>query len=138
MRAFLVGSAVLAALGIVHLGCGGAESTGSSSGQADAGDDRFRPAGDGTRISEADACALLVGAQGMRRLALSCAGTSRVCPDALRTDFGAECLEYDQGSVKGCIAYYGEAKTCEDLSQAIDKCAITAFAGSQPNGCPAP
>lgn len=141
MRPFLLRSVGLAALALVGIGCGGAESASaasSSSGPSDAGDGRVHPPGDGTHVSEASACETLKGAQAMRRLELSCTGTSRICPDALRAEFATECLEYDQGSVQGCLAYYNEAKTCDDLSKAINDCAVTSFAGSQPKGCPAP
>jgi hypothetical protein len=116
----------------------GATSSSSSSGagQPDAGGDPSHPPGDGKHISEADACNLLSDARVKRRLALNCGGASLTCPDLLRPMFMTPCLEYDRGSVQGCIYQYFAAATCEALLKSFDECTITAFPDSQPNGCP--
>ena len=69
-------------------------------------------------------------------LAQGCVGTSPTCPSFLRTEFSADCLQYDKGSVDGCLAFYKTKTTCEDLRKALDECVITAYTDSAPAGCP--
>ena len=64
------------------------------------------------------------------------AGTTRTCPEFLRAQFSKQCLQYDQGSVQGCIDYYNDKKSCADLSKGINDCAVTPLAGTEPKGCP--
>jgi hypothetical protein len=87
-------------------------------------------------MSEADACNALSAAQDADDGALMCSATSYPCPDLLRAEFSTSCLQYDQGSVQGCIAYYAMAMTCDALAAAIAGCAVTPIAGSAPKGCP--
>jgi hypothetical protein len=87
-------------------------------------------------MSEADACNTLSMAQDADNGALMCTATSRPCPTLLRAEFVTSCLQYDQGSVQGCVAYYGMATTCEELAAAIAACAIMPIDGSAPKGCP--
>ena len=63
-------------------------------------------------------------------------GTSPTCPSLLRADFGTACMEYDQGSVEGCIDHYNDAKTCDTLALNADDCRITPYPGTEPTGCP--
>lgn len=137
MRASLLLGLGLSAALLSPLGCGadsGGDST-SSSGTPEAGDGKVHPKGNGTHQTEQDACAALTSSQTMLRLHLSCVGTSFTCPAFLRAQFSTPCLEYDQGSVAGCIAYYGQAASCADLSKAIDDCAVTPFPGTTSAGC---
>jgi hypothetical protein len=131
-----------AALLLVVPGCGSEtkESNGeSSSGDPiEAGDGRYRPLGNNTHVSEAAACDALSKAQGSRVQALGCNITTRTCPALLRVEFLVACMEYDEGSVQGCIDYYQTKKNCTDLKAAIDDCVVTAFPGTEPNGCPMP
>ncbi|MRG90664.1 hypothetical protein [Polyangium spumosum] len=99
-------------------------------------DGRYRPPASGERTTEAIACDTLVDAHADRMLKLGCAGTSRTCPGFLRAEFGAECLEYDKGSVDGCLAFYASKTTCQELNDALGACVITAYEGSTPAGCP--
>jgi hypothetical protein len=99
-------------------------------------DGKYRPPGNGQRTTEALACQALVDSHSQTLLTLGCAGTSRTCPSFLRAEFGADCLEYDKGSVDGCVAYYESKTTCADLATALDACVITDFEGSAPAGCP--
>jgi hypothetical protein len=162
MRPYLPWSFGFSAAFLLAIGCGSSESTGGSTGtggsgsnsstgstgsssstgstgsssSSGSGSDPSHPPGNGMHISEATACDLLSSAQGMQRLTLKCTGTSRTCPDLLRSVFMTECLEYDQGSVQGCISQYFAAKTCDELLKAFDECMITSFPGSEPKGCP--
>jgi hypothetical protein len=118
------------------LACGSGETAGtSSSGTPDAGDGKFHPMGNGTHITEANACTTLANAQSAAVGQLGCAGTTRLCPDLLRAQFVTACLEYDEGSVQGCIKYYSEATTCDELNKNIGDCAITAFSNTMSAGC---
>ena len=135
MRSFILLAALLSLLA-----CGSSEtastaSSSSSSGTPEAGDGKVHPPGNGTHETEAAACTALTNAQTAVRGKLSCAGTSRTCPDFLRFTFVTACLEYDQGSVAGCVAYYNQAKTCDELNQAITDCVITSFPGTMSAGC---
>lgn len=158
MRPYLLLGFELSAPFLLAIGCGPVESSGQSTGggasgatsttstasasaasgggQPDAGGDPSHPPGDGKHISEADACSLLSSARAMRRIALSCTGASLTCPDLLRPMFMTPCLEYDRGSVQGCISQYFAAETCDALFKSFDECTITAFPDSQPSGCP--
>jgi hypothetical protein len=117
-------------------GCSGEDSSGTTGGPMEASDGKFHPPGNGMAMSESDACNTLTSAQSSRRQALGCAGTTRTCPEFLRAQFTTECLQYDQGSVQGCVAYYEEKKSCVDLNMSVDECAVTPLAGTAPMGCP--
>jgi hypothetical protein len=54
----------------------------------------------------------------------------------LRVEFATPCLQYDEGTVQGCVAYYGMASSCDALAAAITNCEIAPIAGSAPKGCP--
>jgi hypothetical protein len=118
---------------LVALGCGGMP---ASSGGSGGDDGKVHPATNGTAISETVACSTLNMAQSAQITALACVATSVDCPDLLRFEFGTACMEYDQGSVAGCVAYYATATTCDALQTAIGVCAVAPVAGSAPTGCP--
>ncbi|MDC3957989.1 hypothetical protein KEG38_29300 [Polyangium jinanense] len=99
-------------------------------------DGKFRPPASGERTTEADACNTLVDAHSDRMIALGCVGSSRTCPGFLRAEFSAECLQYDKGSVDGCLEFYASKTTCQDLVPALEGCVITAYEGTTPAGCP--
>lgn len=103
--------------------------------QPEAGDGKYHPPPNGTHTTEALACNALVNGHSKRMLALGCTGTSRTCPGFLRSNFGASCLEYDQGSVDGCLAYYDMQKSCEELAPALEGCMITSYPGTMSAGC---
>ena len=131
-----------AALLLVVQGCGSetqeTDDDTSSGGPIEAGDGRYYPPGNNTHISEAAACDALASAQDARVQALKCPITTRTCPSLLRVEFLVACLEYDEGSVQGCIDYYQTKKTCPELKEALDSCVVTAFPGTEPYGCPPP
>jgi hypothetical protein len=127
----------LLVLVVAGSGCGGDDNVETQPPPPpDAGDGRVHPPPDGVHISETTACKNLVDAQGAKRLQLGCIGTDRTCPQFLRFEFGTECLEYDDGSVKGCIGHYNIQATCEDLNTAVKDCVVTPYPGTEPNGCP--
>jgi hypothetical protein len=109
-------------------GAGGAGSGG--------GDGKLHPPGNGMAISEADACNTLSMAQDTQHTSLGCAFTSEGCPDLLRAEFVTQCLQYDQGSVQGCVTYYSMAQSCSALNMAISNCVVTPIDNSAPSGCP--
>lgn len=139
----VVSSRPLSSLGIGALagalslfGCGdGGSGDGSGSSTTTTTDHRYHPTADGTHITEKSACDALVNKQEKKLLALKCIGTGQVCPGFLRSEFSTACMEYDQGSVAGCIAYYDQQTTCDGLKAAIESCVVTAYPGTEPNGC---
>lgn len=132
----LAGFALFSAfLGLLACGSEQAASTSSSSGMPEASDGKFHPPGSGMQAAEADACAALTAAQSQARTHLGCAGTSRTCPDFLRATSGVACLQYDQGTVQGCIDYYNQAKTCDELNQHIGDCVVAWFPDTMSPGC---
>jgi hypothetical protein len=115
--------------------------TGSGSGSGTTGDPpddgKIRPAGNGTPVSEEAACASLLDGQAQQVKSLGgCVSTSPVCPNFLRSQSGAECLQYDEGAVKGCLEIYAATKSCTELSEARNNCYVATIAGSAPKGCP--
>jgi hypothetical protein len=125
--------AVLLAMALSACGSDG----GSGGGGAGGEDGKYHPAGNGQHQSQADACDALSEAQDAKSKALACTTTSRPCPTLILVQVGGtECLEYDQGSVQGCVDYYDKQATCDELAKAVDACVVTSFPGSAPNGCP--
>ena len=116
--------------------CGADSTSGSTGDPPNADDGKFHPPGNGTPVSETAACTMLTDAQSKQFMMLGCASTTRVCPDFLRSQSATECLQYDEGSVNGCLQFYSDAKTCKDLSTAAGKCVVATITGSAPKGCP--
>jgi hypothetical protein len=99
-------------------------------------DGNLHPAGNGTPISEDAACAALLDGQAQHVKSLGgCVSTSPVCPGFLRAQSGAECLQYDEGAMKGCLDIYSATKSCAELSDARARCYVAPIAGSAPKGC---
>jgi hypothetical protein len=128
----LVLVASLCALGFA---CGSSDDPDTGEGPSDVDDGRYHPEANGVHTTEAAACDALEDAQTTMLHELDCAGTTRPCPELLRAQFKTQCLEYDEGSVSGCVAYYKAKKTCDDLNDAIADCAVTAYQ-TAPAGCP--
>jgi len=99
-------------------------------------DGKLRPPPSGERMAEASACSALSDAHSKALLGAGCVGTVRTCPTLLRLQSGAECLQYDKGSLDGCIAHINEQTMCSDIAGAIDDCIVYAYADSAPAGCP--
>ncbi|UQA56410.1 hypothetical protein [Polyangium aurulentum] len=105
----------------------------------DAGDGKYRPPPSGVHTTEDAACKTLLDAHSKQMLTLGCAGTSPVCPNYLRVEYGGvKCMEYDKGSVDGCLAYFQMQSTCDALGDALADCLITAYPGTEPAGCATP
>ena len=131
-----LGSGVLA-MALTFTGCGDGGSGGSGGGSSTttSTDGKYRPAADGTHVTEKAACDALVSKQEKKLLALKCVGTGQTCPGFLRSEFQTACMEYDGGSVAGCIAYYDQQSSCAALKTAIDACLVTPYPGTEPAGC---
>jgi hypothetical protein len=106
--------------------------------EKDSGDGKVHPPPNGQHVSEDAACSALLAAQDARIKSLQCAITTRTCPALLRTVFTTACMEYDQGSVNGCIEHYKGKTTCDGLEEGIAECVVTPYPGSEPAGCPSP
>jgi len=97
-------------------------------------DGRVHPPPNGVHIGEGEACVSVQGAFRDQALALGCSATTRLCPEFLRSQFGAACMEYDQGSVAGCVEYYQGLTQCGELDPAM--CVVIPYPGTEPAGCP--
>lgn len=129
-------AALFVALPLTLAACGSSEPSGTG-GSGGSGDGKVRPEGNGQRQSQAAACKALLDAQDARGQALQCTITSRPCPTLIQVMVGGkDCLEYDQGSVQGCVDYYAQQNDCDAFSKALDACLVTAFLDSAPAGCP--
>jgi len=122
--------AIIVGMMFVSLGCG------EDPAPVDPGDGTFHPPASGERTTEAIACKMLIDTHGNQMLMQGCVGTSPTCPAYLRSEFGADCLQYDKGSVDGCLAYFKDKTTCDELRPALQTCVITAYTDSAPAGCP--
>lgn len=130
-------SGLLALLILALSACdSGPSGSGGGSNTTTTGDGKYHPPSNGTHISEKEACEALVDKQGDLLLDLHCVGTGQTCPSFLRAQFQTACMEYDQGSVAGCLSYYAEQTSCDALKAAIEACVITPYPGTEPNGCP--
>lgn len=99
-------------------------------------DGKIRPPPSGERTTEALACSALVDAHSKTLLAVGCVGTARSCPSLVRSQSGADCLQYDKGSLDACVAHINAQMACEDIGAAVDACIVYAYADSAPAGCP--
>ncbi|MBL8742721.1 MAG: hypothetical protein JNK04_16550 [Myxococcales bacterium] len=124
------------AVAALFLAACGDSGTGGAGGAGGAGDGKFHPPADGVGVDEMAACEDLRGRLTDIGLTLECVTTLPTCPGFVRSVGGADCLQYDAGTIEGCIAYYEEATDCEDLSARADNCAFEPIADSAPNGCP--
>jgi hypothetical protein len=120
---------------LILIACGDSGTSGSG-GSGGADDGKFHPPADGTPVAEAAGCEDLRGTLTDLGLELGCVTTLPTCPGFVRTVGGADCLQYDAGTIDGCIAYYGEAADCDDLLARAGDCAFEAIADSAPAGCP--
>ena len=125
----LAATALASVLLWVGAGCG------DSGGAGGAGDGRFHPDASGVGIDETAACDALRAALDTKSTGLSCVSTFRVCPSLVRTESGEDCAQYDKGTIDGCVAYFGDAKDCDDLKARSESCAFEAIDGSAPGGC---
>ncbi len=127
---------VSAAAAVALLGLLACSSGDTGTGGAGGKDDNFHPTANGVAMDEATACDALHKALEDRQLALSCTLTLRTCPSMVQAVAGTQCAQFDQGTINGCVTYYGQATDCTDLGTRSNKCAFKAIAGSAPKGCP--
>ncbi len=99
-------------------------------------DGKIRPPPSGERVSEDVACTAFSDAHSKALLAKGCVGTGSTCPSLLRVQSKADCLEYDKGSLDGCIQHINMQTTCDGISAALNACIVYAYADSAPAGCP--
>lgn len=100
----------------------------------DADDGKVHPPPNGVHITEQQACTALQDAIQAQALTLGCSTTVRPCPTYLRAQFQTACMEYDEGSVTGCVAYYQSVSSCAELDPTI--CVVIPYPGTEPAGCP--
>ncbi len=99
------------------------------------GDDgKFHPPASGQHTSETAACDALQGAFRDQAIALGCTNTVRACPGFLRVHYSPDCMEYDQGTVDGCIDFFQNVGDCAALVE--DACVLITYPGTEPAGCP--
>ncbi len=115
---------------LVLLAC----SCGGETTAPDAGDGKVHPPPNGVTTSETQACQRLLGALQNRAFALGCSTTLRPCPELLRAQFTTPCMQYDQGTVDGCVSYFNTRSACAELAAEI--CVVVPYPGTEPAGCP--
>jgi len=127
-------------VGSAVVGCGSDDTqAATSSGAGGGGDGKYHPKTNGMHASEDSACQMLTSAYAARFAQLSCGPlTSSGCPYSLRAEFMTACMEYDLGSVQGCVGYYNQQPSCDALKQSLADCVITPYPGTEPKGCPTP
>jgi hypothetical protein len=103
-------------------------------GSSGAVDPRIFPDPNGVPLAEADACNALQPLVQQKALELQCSKTVRPCPDFLRVQYQTTCVQYDQGTVNGCVAHFEGIQDCGALVEG--NCVLETFAGSEPAGCP--
>jgi hypothetical protein len=116
---------------VVLLACSCGDDSGS---EPDPGDGKVHPAPNGVHTSETQACARLQAALHDRAFELGCSTTLRPCPELLRAQFTTPCMEYDEGSVDGCVAYFATRPSCTELG--AETCVVVPYPGTEPAGCP--
>lgn len=121
------------AFGLFMLGCGADEPTSPT---PPPNDGKLHPTPSGERIAEAAACSALADAHSKTLLAVGCVGTTQSCPTLLRLQSGSDCLQYDKGSLDGCVAHIKEQTMCMAINASVNECVVFSYAGSAPTGCP--
>jgi hypothetical protein len=100
----------------------------------------YTPEGNKKPISEGEACKMLSDAiedaAGEVGKTEPCTVPVPQCPDYIRGSVpGKEaCLQYDEGTILGCVEFYHSFTKCEEFK--TRPCIIAYFKGSAPLGCP--
>jgi len=98
------------------------------------GDGKVHPAPNGVHLDEAEACDLVQSVIRDKSLKMGCGMTVRACPGFLRVQYSPDCMQYDQGSVLGCVSYFDSIYDCAKLVES--NCVLTTYPQSAPAGCP--
>lgn len=131
MRCVLIRLAWFSASALAAAACGSESPEPSGQGGNQATDDGlYHPPPNGVHKPEDAGCDMLKSASTALRSKLKCVGTSPSCPALVRRAAslqGSACHEYDEGTLKGCVDYYSEQTTCDELKAALDRCAVVAY-----------
>ena len=92
------------------------------------------PPPNGVKISEKEACELLLEAFSEGRTKACGTSTLPACPQFLRSQYQPNCMQYDEGSVNGCVSYFKMLKVCDDF--VATDCGLTTYPDTAPMGCP--
>ncbi len=101
-----------------------------------------QPDAGGTLVDEATACAALTSAESSARKDLHCPAAAHTCPEYVRPAGGADCFQYEQASLDGCVDLFSSFTTCEDfalhpcLLSAVSKCDSTGGGEAGAGGAP--
>jgi hypothetical protein len=139
----MVAAFSLAACGSTDLDLGENHKSDEEGAGEDAAPERAGPSTDtiimpppnGTLITEAEACDAIAEAQEASKLGLECVFTTRACPTLLRAMTGARCVEYDLGSVLGCVELYKGASDCKELAKVFSACVVTFYPDTKSAEC---
>ncbi len=125
----------LAAALALGAACGGDdEGTSGTAQQGGMDDGKLRPDPNGVHITEEEACDRLQSAYAQRRFDLQCPSmTVQACPGFVRVVYDPNCVEFDEGSVQGCIDHWNDTNLCDEL--APDNCIATTYPGTVSAGC---
>ena len=87
-----------------------------------------QPDAGGKLVAETPACDALTGAEAKARKDLGCPALAHACPEYIRPAGGADCFQYDQASLDGCVDLFSSFISCEDFTlhpcivSAVSKC----------------
>lgn len=113
----------------------GTAAGGGNAGTGGVDDGKVHPPPNGVQISETEACELLQGAYSQRVTDLGCGTkTVRTCPSFVRVTYDPDCVQFDEGSVLGCVDHWNSITLCELLVE--DDCVAKVYPGTEPAGCP--
>ncbi len=84
----------------------------------------IQPDAGGQLRDEVTACETLTTAEASARKDLGCPAVARSCPDYIRPAGGADCFQYEQASLDGCVELFRSFTSCEDF--ALHPCLVSA------------
>ena len=96
-------------------------------------DTRYHPPPNGVRISETEACMQLQTILDQKIDDLGCTMTKPTCPNLIRSYYQPACMQYDQGTVAGCVEYFAEKFQCELLD--AGECVLVGYPETAGMGC---
>jgi hypothetical protein len=109
----------------------------STSATGGGGDGKFHPPTNSKKISEAAACEAVAKIIDKVAADLQCLPyTAQTCPSMLRSLYMPHCMQYDEGTVKGCVDFYNKFTKPDDCSRLLpDSCVLVGYPDTAPNGC---